>query len=99
MLEMISRTGVGCFDTECDGPTRLRARQNIQKLIPGFPDVVFIGFVMKCQKRKSVRQDKTGAKCPCAHRCLIAAFLESSPSGKLHEEEGPGRKKHCLFVR
>lgn len=30
---------------------------------------------------------------------LIGAFLELSPSGKLHEEEGSGRRKHRLFVR
>lgn len=35
----------------------------------------------------------------CAYVSLIAAFLESSPSGEQYEEEGPGRRKHCLFVR
>lgn len=30
---------------------------------------------------------------------LIATFLESSPSGELHEEEGPGRRNHRLSVR
>lgn len=35
----------------------------------------------------------------CTYVSLIAAFLESSPSGEQYEEEGPGRRKHCLFVR
>lgn len=35
----------------------------------------------------------------CIYMSLIAAFLESSRSGEQYEEEGPGRRKHRLFVR